>query len=536
MHLLNTKTLRLAEFFGDQVPQYAILSHTWDEEEVTFQDIQDPIRETRKGFAKISSCCAQARKDELEWVWIDTCCIDKSSSAELSEAINSMYQWYRDASVCYVYLSDVRSQGPFFDEGAFGAARWFTRGWCLQELIAPSELEFYANDWTEIGTKSSLKWNLTKATGIPLSILIGESVPADYGVAERMSWASKRKTSRIEDTAYCLLGIFSVNMPLLYGEGSRAMLRLQEEILRHEEDHSIFLWQTPHSFLRTGLFCDSPSYFSLEGITTQSGKRIPYHELEQHRNISLSPPVITARGLRMDLLTRSHESEFRLAWTYFKHEGDYVCMVLGKCASHTLTYERVMVHCVYTLDEKDLLANPFVLEHVYLPPFYEISIPRVTSDYLSFKIHLHSAIPGALSILDKFPNCELQHPESDLYTNVFSLLDCPGRLALLIGVRDLKMDHRVVLVLRIFGQRWRCLFRKYSENTTLQHLIEKHELLRTQEDDLSDRAIFTLPTGSHVVAAAKIGAGLYRAHITLVPQVPILNRDPSIPQLGEIVR
>ncbi|KIN07159.1 hypothetical protein OIDMADRAFT_64423, partial [Oidiodendron maius Zn] len=218
MRLLNTTSLELVEFFGEQVPQYAILSHTWEDEEVSFQYIQDPACKGLRGFTKIAACCRQAREDELDWVWIDTCCIDKLSSSELSEAINSMYRWYVNAAVCYVYLFDVSPLDPFLDERRFAAARWFTRGWCLQELIAPRELEFYANDWTELGTKLSLKANLLKITSIPVSVLMGEELPSKCLVAERMSWASKRTTTRIEDTAYCLLGIFNVNMPLLYGE------------------------------------------------------------------------------------------------------------------------------------------------------------------------------------------------------------------------------------------------------------------------------------------------------------------------------
>lgn len=142
---------------------------------------------------------------------------------------------------------------PFLDESKFEAARWFSRGWCLQELLAPRELEFYASDWTELGTKWSLKRNLAKVKNLPVSVLMGEELPSSRLVAERMSWASKRTTTRIEDRAYCLLGIFNVNMPLLYGEGSRAMIRLQEERLKRDEDHSLFLWQTSHAFLKTGL-------------------------------------------------------------------------------------------------------------------------------------------------------------------------------------------------------------------------------------------------------------------------------------------
>lgn len=154
MRLLNATTLNLVQFTRD-IPTYAILSHTWGDQEVSFQEIELPERDKKKGFAKILGCCAQAVEDSIEWVWIDTCCTDKTSSAELSEVINSMFLWYHRAEVCYVYLEDVTFASPLLGP-AFRSARWFTRGWCLQELIAPHAVEFYSADWREIGTKLSL--------------------------------------------------------------------------------------------------------------------------------------------------------------------------------------------------------------------------------------------------------------------------------------------------------------------------------------------------------------------------------------------
>ncbi|KAK3902002.1 heterokaryon incompatibility protein-domain-containing protein [Staphylotrichum tortipilum] len=259
MRLLNTTTLKLTEFTRD-VPPYAILSHTWGDEEVTFQEIGLPERHKKKGFRKIRWCCQQAKRDTLEWAWVDTCCIDKTSSAELSEAINSMYNWYREAQVCYVYLEDVPDLDADLDPGLdsdaddeseaalrwddrFRPARWFTRGWCLQELIAPGAVEFYSAGWREIGTKLSLCERISKITGIPSNVLLDpDSALEGCCLAQRMSWASARKTSRVEDEAYCLLGIFGVHMPLLYGEGERAFYRLQEEIIRQTEDYSFLLW------------------------------------------------------------------------------------------------------------------------------------------------------------------------------------------------------------------------------------------------------------------------------------------------------
>ncbi|EEU42514.1 uncharacterized protein NECHADRAFT_39749, partial [Fusarium vanettenii 77-13-4] len=236
MRLLDTSSYKLTEFHGEKIPPYVILSHTWGEGEVLFHDIQNNTAESKNGFRKMIDCCQKAVEDGFQWVWIDTCCIDKSSSAELSEAINSMYQWYRDSTICYAYLEDVENVSKRFTN-----SRWFTRGWTLQELIAPRIVELYTTHWEEIGTKRSLIAQIEGTTGIPARILHGESV-STCNVAQRMSWASKRQTTRREDRAYSLMGLFQINMPLLYGEGDKAFVRLQEHILRQEEDYTIFAW------------------------------------------------------------------------------------------------------------------------------------------------------------------------------------------------------------------------------------------------------------------------------------------------------
>ncbi|KAK4182245.1 HET-domain-containing protein [Podospora australis] len=230
MRLLHVKTLKMRDF-PKEPPLYAILPHTWGDEEVSLQEFASDDRETKKGFAKIKGCCRQAHSDGLDWVWIDTCCIDKTSSVELSEVINSMYAWYRDSQVCYAFLDDIPTGHLVHVPGKFPNARWFTRGWCLQELIAPSTVEFYAADWSEIGTKHSLADRICNITRVPEKCCI----------AEEMSWASGRKTTRVEDEAFCLLGIFGVNMPMLYGEGQNAFFRLQEEMLKHTEDYTFLL-------------------------------------------------------------------------------------------------------------------------------------------------------------------------------------------------------------------------------------------------------------------------------------------------------
>lgn len=243
MHLLNVDTLKLETFYDEQVPKYAILSHTWGEEEVTFADIQDPTSDrttSLAGFDKIRRTCEQARADGYSYAWVDTCCIDKSSSAELSEAINAMFRWYKNAAVCYAYLVDVL-QDDF--EATFPKSRWFTRGWTLQELLAPQEVVFYDCLWTAIGTKTEHVDRISIIAGIDAEALSwGADSLRDFSIANRMSWAANRKTTRAEDTAYGLIGIFGINMPLLYGEGDRAFTRLQHELMRTSNDDSIFAW------------------------------------------------------------------------------------------------------------------------------------------------------------------------------------------------------------------------------------------------------------------------------------------------------
>lgn len=249
MRLLNTRTLEFREFHGPKTVKYAVLSHTWtDGEEIGYRDFLDlnPAWTTKSGFQKVQGACRTALADGADWIWIDTNCIDKSSSAELSEAINSMYAWYQEASVCYAYLSDVPDIEPSERDSLrhFRESRWFTRGWTLQELIAPRGVVFYSQSWKKIGYRSDkfLLGTASGITGVPTSILTGRETLHQISLAKKMSWAARRVTTRVEDMAYCLLGIFDVNMPLLYGEGTKAFTRLQEEIIKTSNDHTIFCW------------------------------------------------------------------------------------------------------------------------------------------------------------------------------------------------------------------------------------------------------------------------------------------------------
>ncbi|RMJ11531.1 hypothetical protein CDV36_008820 [Fusarium kuroshium] len=251
MRLINTTTHRLENFDGKQIPKYAILSHTWCEgQEVTLKEFQTQEARGKWGWVKIRKAAELALHDELEYLWVDTCCIDKASSAELSEAINSMMRWYQNSEVCYTYLVDVPSGLGRGQEAAFRRSRWFTRGWTLQELLAPSKLIFLFADWKVFETRDALAGLVSSITGVEERFLHtaeawGDSERArldSASIAQRMSWASRRETTRIEDTAYCLLGIFGINMPLLYGEGPKAFIRLQEQILMSSDDQSLLAW------------------------------------------------------------------------------------------------------------------------------------------------------------------------------------------------------------------------------------------------------------------------------------------------------
>ncbi|KAH8912420.1 HET-domain-containing protein [Coniochaeta sp. PMI_546] len=237
---IATKSLKFQDFNESSLPPYAILSHTWNSpQEVTLEDMTSPYLPSKKGYTKITETCRLALSQGLEYAWIDTCCIDKTSSAELTESINSMFRWYQKARVCYVYLSDLHtaSAGP-----ELARCAWFTRGWTLQEMLAPSTLEFYNMSWTLIGTRAQLQSILSDITSIPVQAITGERPLRLFSTAQRMSWASKRVTTRTEDVAYCLLGLFDVQMPLIYGEGNKAFYRLQEEIIRRNIDLTLFAW------------------------------------------------------------------------------------------------------------------------------------------------------------------------------------------------------------------------------------------------------------------------------------------------------
>ena len=211
-------------------------------------------------------CCKQALSEDLSYVWVDTCCIDKRSSAELSEAINSMFRWYRDAEVCYAFLSDLAMGSDGSAAYNINDSLWFNRGWTLQELIAPRMVSFFDCEWAFIGSKESLHSDIVARTGIPLDALRNFKTQ-QHSLAQIMSWAAGRQITRVEDRSYSLLGLFEINMPLLYGEGDNAFVRLQEQLMSSSNDRSIFLFPGRCN-PEIAMYAASPDSFEglLEGI------------------------------------------------------------------------------------------------------------------------------------------------------------------------------------------------------------------------------------------------------------------------------
>ena len=291
MRLIHTSTYEILEFNNPTaIPPYAILSHTWGDDEYLFGDRNNPDRRESAVFRKIARCCVLAARQGYGYLWVDTCCIDKTSSAELTESINSMYRWYQDSHICYVYLADFVLEKAKHKEGVeFRQSRWFRRGWTLQELLAPKHVVFYDAEWMEIGSKSVLQSLLTHICGISTRHL---SHPKEASVAAKMSWASGRGTTREEDVAYSLLGLFEINMPLIYGEGENAFFRLQREIIQSSSDESIFAW-TDRELEYSGLLARSPECFrgssDIVPIRLKTLDRPPYSMTNQGLSIELSP-------------------------------------------------------------------------------------------------------------------------------------------------------------------------------------------------------------------------------------------------------
>jgi hypothetical protein len=361
------------------------------------------------GYKKIEACCAQAVHNGFDYVWIDTCCIDKHSSAELSEAINSMYRWYSDCTVCYAYLTDVpNSVDTKTQKEKFQQSTWCTRGWTLQELIAPLNLEFYGDQWqsqrqqASLGTKRSLWKEIFEITGIPPKALEHNSHLIEYSIAEKMSWAAYRETTRKEDRAYSLLGLFNVNMALLYGEGDLAFIRLQEAIMKDSGDETLFALKRKEKrreIIFEGLLAMSPDWFGGSG-----------NIIEKILNQRSKPFMVTNKGLHSEVMLRN-ASEIREARTYQSEDDrlNLVCVavlnasedgsensigiILGRVKERGQAYSsRDFVR----LDSEGLLL---ISPTSYKPS--EVIVPPSSPDWLHLQIQTRSRSPQFGGILPK---------------------------------------------------------------------------------------------------------------------------------------
>ena len=399
---------KVLEFRDDETTEYAILSHRWiDPTEVDYEEMvdlgkmdreqQDEIRDCL-GYKKILDACKRAQRDGYEWMWVDTCCIDKRSSAELSEAINSMYRWYGNARVCYAYLHDVDGSSFPTEEDdekyhkSNGWPEWFSRGWTLQEMIAPQNLQFFNKDWQPIGDKKMFAQTLERITEVPKHILADGLEGNRPCVAQIISWAANRTTTRVEDRAYSLMGLLDVNMPMLHGEGKKAFHRLQLEIIRSSNDQSIFAWGFMSSSVRFGsVLADDPSFFEdCAGMELQNyDEFIQQYQLSSTNADHLGVFPITNRGIQIWMLLRPYRnSNFVFqAWLPCTTYGDPVSIDLVLCQSNyyrcpsswrdTLHWDpHVELHQVYLryqdtnhtvtfdIDDSGLIENGFTCSHV----------------------------------------------------------------------------------------------------------------------------------------------------------------------------
>lgn len=334
--LVDDHTISFQEFYTNNTPDYAILSHTWEDgQEVLFQDCNSASAKSRTGYDKIVRTCKLAVKAGIAYAWVDTCCIDKSSSADLSEAINSMFKWYRQAKICYAFLADLGSNGDM------SHCRWFRRGWTLQELIAPKEIRFYDQSWGYVGSKTALIDTLGAISGIDTAVLAHDTALSSVLVATRLSWAANRETTREEDIAYCLLGIFDINMPMLYGEGLKAFTRLQEEIMRATYDLSIFAWtpavdgdeeycgflaQSPNEFR----LC-SEMYRTLDPLGDEGGLSVT------NKGIRLTVPHCVYNSA-----SGSSQYYFEIKCTSPKHETSLMTIPMRKISPDTFVRARFL--------------------------------------------------------------------------------------------------------------------------------------------------------------------------------------------------
>ncbi|KAL9601260.1 MAG: hypothetical protein Q9219_002665 [cf. Caloplaca sp. 3 TL-2023] len=330
-----------ADIKNQQDVPYVIISHAWEKQEIVFEDMPyfkalatSSLGVKSASVAKIEGACdavRQRHEGSIRHLWLDTICIDKKNLTELSLAINSMFRWYQRAEACFVYLADY----PSTEVQQFTESLWFTRGWTLQELVAPKEVIFYDRDWNMIGSRESLQGPLTSRTKISQDFLLHQKYIGRASISQRMSWYADRETTVPEDAAYCLLGLFGVNMPLLYGEGKeRAFRRLQEEIMRYSDDHSLFAWKSAVARPGgSGLLSESPANFQGTGEYA--------HNPNRHNN---RPFQMTNKGIQIDLYLQLYQGVYVAALDCRHGQNHYLGIFLECLSDATQQYRRIQTN------------------------------------------------------------------------------------------------------------------------------------------------------------------------------------------------
>ncbi|RDI78909.1 hypothetical protein Vi05172_g11071 [Venturia inaequalis] len=493
MRLLNVRTMKMEEFFA-YIPRYAILSHTWAHEELTFQEMisSSPEIKRKEGYKKILECSKICQERNMTYVWIDTISIDKSSSAELSEAINTMWRWYREAAVCYVYLEDFHAPLRIYQEAArkedfqrllpqevqelaslgleldsteeeellpepideaslpleassqvdiwdsrsarlsltyqrrrlLRRCKWFTRGWTLQELIAPHTMIFFTAEWEEFGSKARLISDLSKITHISELVLQTGRLEA-ISIAQRMSWAANRETTRTEDMAYCLLGILDVNMPLLYGEGNKAFQRLQEEVIKASSDLSIFAWQDKlhdsrlsHQDVYRGLLARHPRDFASRiSIRPSQGSAVSMPYMVTNHGLSLKLRLLKEDGQEQvyfaDLECQKAQAKMEL----FKMGHDNVGICLKRLSPDGDQFVRIRANRSVKFPSQEYIAwNNLVVQREQIFVRQSIIIPdnNFTTALSAFLLEIESSNlepsfhPMPKSCAKRFAECGIQ--------------------------------------------------------------------------------------------------------------------------------
>ena len=512
MRLLDAKRLEPVDVRDDAIPPYAILSHTWGDEELTLQELRhmkgrmpqslDKRKRTiadKKGFAKVKDAAALAVTRGFSYIWVDTCCIDKSSSAELSEAINSMYLWYQQAAECYAFLSDVKSakeEDWSKPNSSLRHSRWFTRGWTLQELIAPKLVHFYAKDWSFLGHKDrpiAFTRIISAVTGIDAEVLDGRIDPLQLGISARMKWASRRHTTRLEDTAYSLIGLFQVNMPLLYGEGHRAFTRLQEEIIQRSDDQSLYAWNSLETADEdpdelSGLLAHSPEQFKDTGNI---------HPLPPSPVYASAPSGMTNHGLRVQLYLRPlleaegvpMEEDYYAILDCFVSVGDlYQCPVIRLRRLSQDQYARLQTKSRKYLPppqgdfpEYEGYRTIYVRQQ---PVYYNLPQFRVSPAHMHS--NLHSQQDQQYKLTEIFPHREWNSTTMTMKVKYSRKLQAMGVFRFQSsGAHDKKVDV-VVGLRRLDAMQWEgwCFQRAYqgsSLESTLSVINQRvSELTRTR--------------------------------------------------------